>query len=124
MKIELGSRPEFDDGDAPRDAVHVAIIAVIAEHELKPGEHIGMVNNRVAGVSYIDRNGNAFESISQTHKIGIVDPFLTENVKRGEWFWMVLYPNTVKNLRHVWDHDIIQPDDWVGSDYDDGCRGC
>ena len=68
------------DGTYQRDAIHVAIAPMEAFRELVPGERL---------------------------KLGIVDPFLTEPVKAGEWFYLFLYPNTVTGMRHHWEHPEI-----------------
>jgi hypothetical protein len=61
--------------DAGRDAVHVAVMAMLATRAMAPGKWLTN---------------------------GIVDPFLTADVQPGEWFWLALYPGTVTSLRHVW----------------------
>lgn len=73
-KIALGN---LATPEAKRDAVHIAIVPMIATKELQPAE---MLAN------------------------GIVDPFLTKPVQVGERFWLCLFPNTVTSLRHVWTH--------------------
>jgi hypothetical protein len=73
-KIPLGKKPEPGDR---RDAVHVAIIPMTATRRLSPGQHLAN---------------------------GIVDPFLTRSIEPGEAYWLLLYPNTVTSLRHVWTH--------------------
>ena len=72
--IKLG---QLVTDDAGRDAVHIAIIPMTAMREMRPGERL---------------------------KNGIVDPFLTANVRPGERFFLLLFPNTVTSLRHVWTH--------------------
>ena len=62
---------------AGRDAVHIAVIPMLATREMRPGEHL---------------------------KDGIVDPFLKEPVRAGERYWLFLYPATITSLRHVWTH--------------------
>lgn len=73
-KISLGTRPE---PGAQRDAVHVAIIPLVALRVMRPGERLAN---------------------------GIVDPFLTEPVQPGERYYLVLYPNTVTGMTHHWEH--------------------
>jgi len=88
---QLGKR--IEDGDRRRDAVHVAVAAVTAETRLSPGQHIGLVR------------ADNMELVCQTERnIGIVDPFLTEDVEPGQRFWMFLYPDTITGLRHIWTH--------------------
>lgn len=99
-EIKLGSL--IDDYGLKRDAVHVAVTPVIADEDLSPGQHVGITNGKYA-VTTAD------------HLIGIVDPFLTEPIKEGQKFWLFMYPNTVKSLRHDWSHpnlDDADEDDW------------
>lgn len=74
---------------AGRDAVHIAVEPVVAGEALSPGQHIGI------------QNGKACADVKH---LGIVDPFLAQPVKRGERFWMFVYPRTITSLRHVWEH--------------------
>lgn len=82
-------------GEARRDAVHVAVAPVVADHLLAPGYHVCLREGRASAV-------RAGERTEET--VGIVDPFLDRWVEPGERFWLFLYPNTVTSLRHVWTH--------------------
>jgi hypothetical protein len=88
----LGQLPGDDDR---RDAIHIAIIPVIASGELRPGQHVGPLPDDRFGV--VER------------PIGVVDPFLRGPVKDGERFWLCLYPYSITSLRHVWTHPAFQP---------------
>jgi len=77
-------------GDAKRDAIHVAVAPMTANERLSPGQHIGLIGSDWAGHSEAP--------------IGIVDPFLQEDVKPGERFYMFLYPGSITSLRHEWIH--------------------
>jgi len=83
-----------------RDAIHVAVAPVVAFGKLYPGNHIGFV-----------KNDNRTVGATASKKIGIVDPFLTEPVDKGEQFWMFLYPNTITSLRHDWIHPEFREED-------------
>lgn len=79
------------DDKQKRDAIHLAVEPVIAGQVLSPGMHITVEN----GVAFRTEEGEG---------LGIVDPFLTQKVKKGERFWFVMYPRQVHSLRHVWTH--------------------
>ena len=81
-----------------RDAIHIAVAPVKAMHNLKPGQHIGFVDNTNQNVGY---NTVLLPAIKC---IGIVDPFLQHEIKEGEWFYMLLYPRSITSLRHNWTH--------------------
>ena len=74
------------DDTQKRDAIHLAVEPIQAREILTPGQHITAIGS------------------SQGKHIGIVDPFLTESVNPGEWFWLVVYPRQINSLRHVWTH--------------------
>lgn len=79
---------------ASRDAVHVAIIPVVASLEHAPGERLGVG----------EKDGRFYSVIDTNKPIGIVDPFLVRNVKQGERFYLCLFPGTVYGMRHHWLH--------------------
>ena len=107
MQITLG---ELITGTCFRDAIHIAVAPVIANEELQPGQHIGFTPNTTEVVT-----------ASANNLIGIVDPFLHEPVKEGQRFWMLLYPNTIQNLRHEWSHPAFNSSvleesiEWLGA---------
>lgn len=76
-----------------RDAIHLAVVPVIAPIRLEPGEHVGP-------------DGYCNDPM------GIVDPFLPRPVFPGERFWLVIYPRQITSLRHVWEHPAF-PNDTV-----------
>ena len=78
------------DDTQKRDAIHLAVLPMVAGQRLHAGQDIG-IKNDVA-------------MTTAKEKLGIVDPFLKEPVQKGERFWMVLYPRMVTSLRHVWSH--------------------
>src|SRR5271165_1998507 len=78
-----------------RDAIHIAVCPVTAGKDLKPGEHIGLI-------------GDDFVVGPSVNNIGVVDPFLTEDVKVGQCFYMFLYPGTITGLRHEWTHPMFE----------------
>lgn len=81
-----------------RDAIHVAVAPVIAAESMEPGQHV-QLNNEGRGCS-------------GKEPIGVVDPYLRHDVMPGEQFWLFLYPKTVTNLHHQWDHPafVIKPE--------------
>lgn len=84
----LGQLVEFD---RPRDAVHVAIIPLVAAEELHPGWMVGA-----------DKEGYAFKVDQRHESIGVVDPFLYGVVPKGKRCWVLLTPDTVTGMRHQW----------------------
>jgi hypothetical protein len=72
-----------------RDAIHLAVEPVVAAEDLAPCEHVGFMDGGVGR--------------SKT-PVGIVDPFLENGPRKGEYFWLVVYPRQITSLRHVWTH--------------------
>lgn len=85
----LGSQIDKFQG---RDAIHLAVNPTEAAQTLLPGGHVKL-----------DADGKAIRAdIGQG--LGIVDPFLEDAVKAGQWFWLVVYPRQITSLHHVWEH--------------------
>lgn len=96
------------DDAGGRDAVHVAVISVIAGQMLKPGDDIGFKTPDVSGTS-------EQEVFADGKPIGIVDPFIKGHIKKGQRFWLYLYPRTITGLSHRWTHPAFGDD--VGTAY-------
>lgn len=88
----LGQTPEASD---ERDAVHVAIVPVLAGERLLPGQRVGLLNPGTV--------------CRQEPHIGIVDPF-AGLVEEGQRVWLLLFPNSIRGMRHHWEHPAF-PDD-------------
>lgn len=83
--------------DGGRDAIHLAVEPVIAGELLCPGQDIGV------------KNGKAYHNKDKYYAhcdkyVGIVDPFLKQDILPGQKFWLVVYPRQITSLRHVWSH--------------------
>jgi len=110
------------EGEQHRDAVHIAIAPVVATEKLSPGQHIGFAEDgnteKVCACEPARSDvGNSSRRIVKEGSnpspggkvpIGIVDPFLSEPVKKGQQFYMFLYPNTITSLRHEWVHPAFK----------------
>lgn len=88
------------DANQKRDAIHLAVIPVVAGMDLSVGDDVGIVD----GVA----------TTSAPVKLGIVDPFLKETVSEGDRFWLVIYPRVITSLRHVWTHPQIENETITG----------
>lgn len=99
--IKLG---QLIDGEAHRDAIHIAVYPATAGDYLEPGDHVGL------------DKGDGRAVMAGFTKIGIVDPYLKYTVKPGERFYLFLYPNTVTSLRHEWTHPAFEPAPVVAPD--------
>lgn len=82
------------DGHANRDAIHVAVCPVVAKKSLKPGQHAG----------FIEGSTEAVIDAEPSKCVGIIDPFLTSEVRCGQWCYLFLYPGSITSLRHEWTH--------------------
>jgi hypothetical protein len=82
-----------------RDAIHLAVEPVIAAQKLRPGQDVGIISKD-------EQTGSYVVGVPKNPKdlLGIVDPFLKNEVKKGERFWLVIYPRQITSLRHVWEH--------------------
>jgi hypothetical protein len=94
--IKLGEPPDPSHG---RDCVHVAIVPVEAACPIRPGSDV-----------WLTATGQASWGVKgEDDTVGIADPFLRETIQKGQWFWLVLYPNTITGMRHVWKHPAFAP---------------
>lgn len=78
-----------------RDAIHLAVEPMIAGEKLRPGDKVIIKDGEAFDVTWTDRVKEA---------VGIVDPFLSGSVGKGDRFWLVVMPRQITSLRHVWEH--------------------
>lgn len=87
MEIKLG---RLIEGEAQRDAIHIAIAPVVAAEVIYPGSKVLL---RPDGKAMMHPIG-----------IGIADPYYSFKIDVGEKFWLFLFPNTLTGMRHHWTH--------------------
>lgn len=96
-EIQLG---KLIKGEALRDAVHIAVVPLIAGTDLYKGN--------VVKLSSVDKEIALDGEYNKDQAIGIVDPFLGDyQVPRGSKFWCYLFPNSVTGMRHHWQHPVL-----------------
>lgn len=94
--LKLG---ELIVGEQQRDAVHMAVVPVVAgESNLVPGMHVSL-----------DSSGQAVRHVGpdcpKWDPVGVIDPFLkVQHIQKGERIWLFLYPGSITSLRHEWAH--------------------
>lgn len=76
-----------------RDAIHIAVLPVVAETDLLPSQKIHAV---------WCEDSERYISARHQKATGIVDPFLPEKVEKGQRFWMFLNPGSIRGMRHDW----------------------
>jgi hypothetical protein len=73
-----------EPGGGLRDAIHIAVIGIVAGETLQPGEHVFLEIENGRQIAY--------PGPTTDNAIGIVDPFLEDLVYSGKEFWLFLYP--------------------------------
>lgn len=96
--VKLGATPPEN---AERDAIHVAVVPMVAGQTLQPGQRVELFTRKTA-------------LATRGVGVGIVDPFRDCAVMCGERFWLLLHPNTVTGMRHHWSHPSFPDEkaDW------------
>jgi hypothetical protein len=88
MEPNLLTGPDFPQ---QRDAIHVAIIPVVAGENLDPGDKV------------VVTEGKAYREKGDYD--GVVNPFYIGTTHSGRLFWLMLKPNTVRDMKHHWVSD-------------------
>ena len=94
--LKLGEIIEADR-EVHRDAIHIAVVPVYAGEALHAGAKVRRASNSTDTLVYC-------RSDQEHNSIGVVDPFLIENIKAGDKFWLYLNPGSITSLRHEWTH--------------------
>lgn len=92
--LKLGS---IIKDEQQRDAIHIAVAPIQAAEKLSPGQHVAVVGNEAWA--------------SAGTPVGVVDPYLKADVKKGQSFWLFLYPGSIRSLRHEWTHPAFGADE-------------
>ena len=84
---------------AGRDAVHIAVLPVVAAETLAAGKCVSI---KIKDGEYV-----ASFPLKGEWIVGIVDPYLNQLVRRGQRCFVFLYPQTITSLRHQWVHPEV-----------------
>lgn len=98
MSANLGIGSIIEGNVWERDAIHVAVLPVIAGERLYPGTKVIFLDNTSTTV---------IEADNTEEPVGVVDPFLPWGVLEGQRVWLFLNPGSITTLRHVWTHPEV-----------------
>lgn len=107
---KLGHLITEDGPEIRRDAVHIAVIPMIAETDLYAGDSVALTPDckKAFRRSRVNRSWNnenqEVTEVPQEGAVGIVDPFLLGSVPAGSRFWLFIFPGQVTTLQHAWTH--------------------
>lgn len=146
---ELGQikTPETPETLNNRDAFHVPAVVMMATETLRPGDRVKFgedIEERLEDEDWWeDKNSKrpTPQKLTGAYRVesydahAIVDPFLKKYVKKGEYFWALVFPDFVGKVTHQFEttftpvkdfaigrseYSVEQDDDVVN----DSCRGC
>lgn len=91
------------DEHTERDAIHIALLPVIAGEDVSPGQTLRFAYGSTSRVLRCEEHYNDVKDI-----VGIADPFIKGwDIPAGTRFWMFMLPNTVTGMRHEWKHPAV-----------------
>jgi hypothetical protein len=96
-----------DSSAGTKDAVHVAVVGVVAGFNISPGIRVKLDVHQTYGPYTVKPASEG--------AIGVIDPFLKAPVPEGQACFMLLYPGTTSGLRHEWSHPAfpeVKPSPW------------
>jgi hypothetical protein len=93
-KRTLGVKP---DEAGVKDAIHVAIVSVVAGAALQAGQGFELNEHRHA----VPARGRNKKTLT-----GVVDPFGDALISRGEVFWGLINPDHVERVEHHWNTEV------------------
>lgn len=80
-----------------RDAIHIAVVPVVASESMQPGQRAA-----------ITHDGKAAPTTDFSTYVGVIDPFLRGAVPTGATCWLYLEPGSITSLRHEWTHPAFE----------------
>lgn len=99
MSIETQAKiGKLLDKGEKRDAIHIAVLPVVCDMDMKPGSRVAV---ELVGDEY-----HAY--VDKTSGIGVLDPFLSDQVTRGSRCYVFIDPLTVVGMRHDWSHPALE----------------
>lgn len=96
MKENAPKLGQLIDGEAFKDAIHIAVAPVTVSRKSYPGDRVGLLHDGTV-------------STKADEVIGILDPYLPDGpIHEGQKCWLLLFPNTITGLRHEWSHPAFE----------------
>lgn len=76
-----------------KDAVHLAVFSATVAMAHRSGAPVGIREGKISPMF--------------TPHVGISDPFINAKLEPGDIVQVILFPRTISEVRHVWDHPAV-----------------